>query len=264
MLQNSKGRSQEWYRMCWNSWNRVRCQLMTPGHTAEGRGITSSAGPSGGGGELCVVRWVPHRVPQEGVVYLPCNPIQPLLTSCVSRCRLRDWVSLHLTRFQKFKPLIWWKPGKKTRAKGLEEETCGQGGSRIPSIPCVHAQLENVQVKKLWLSPFPLTPNWAFHPTSRLMWHLGWAGGPLQVSWQVRSSQDPSSPRWWHLCPRGQAQRAGLGSPPGPQRCSPAWSAHHGPACQCWDAGFRHPRESWGSSSPHFAVMSPCPRPELR
>lgn len=35
------------------------------------------------------------------------------------------------------------------KGKGMEEESCGQRGSQIPSILCVHVHLNEAQVKRL-------------------------------------------------------------------------------------------------------------------
>lgn len=118
---------------------------------------------------------------------------------------------------------------------------------------------EVVTVSLSFASKLGLSPHFSAHVAS---WLGRWPSPGVMAS--MEQSQDSSSPRWWHLCLRGQAQRAGLGLPQGPGD-----AALHGlliadPPVSAGMQGFNHPGESWGRRNPHCAVMSPCPWPELR
>ena len=147
--------SQEWYRMGWNSRNRVRCLLTQ--HRGrhldtqlEGRGITSSSRPSrGGGGESCT--WSggsPTEPPRRERSTFPTIPSRPSSQLCVqvSSSVLGQPTSNSVPTIPTTHMMEAWE----VKGKGLkEEESCGQRGSRIPSILCVHVHLNEAQVKRL-------------------------------------------------------------------------------------------------------------------
>lgn len=155
MLQYLKATSQEWYRMCWNSRNQVRCpltqhrgrhldtqlegsgshQVQGPLGVREGRAVPGQVGP-------------PQSPPGGSGVPSPQPHLAPPHQLCVqvSSSVLRQPTSNSVPKISTTQMMEAWEADK---GKGLEEERYGQRGSRIPSILCVHAHLNEAQVKRL-------------------------------------------------------------------------------------------------------------------